>query len=94
MVRRSGAKPGDRVMVSGTIGDAAPDPHTTAGKLADLERRRHEAVHAGGDLALDQGGERLFVDRAIAKRRDQRWKDAMESGFAHEGPQNAVNLGD
>jgi hypothetical protein len=24
-----------------------PDPHTTAGKIADLERRRYEAVHAG-----------------------------------------------
>jgi propionyl-CoA carboxylase beta chain len=26
---------------------AMPDPHTTAGKLADLDRRRYEAVHAG-----------------------------------------------
>src|SRR2546421_10298984 len=30
----------------------APDPHTTAGKLADLERRRHEAVHAGSEQAV------------------------------------------
>ena len=29
-----------------------PDPHTTAGKLADLERRRHEAVHAGSEQAV------------------------------------------
>ncbi len=29
-----------------------PDPHTTAGKIADLERRRHEAVHAGSAQAV------------------------------------------
>src|SRR5712691_5028400 len=29
-----------------------PDRHTTAGKLADLERRRHEAVHAGSEQAV------------------------------------------
>jgi propionyl-CoA carboxylase beta chain len=29
-----------------------PDPHTTAGKLADLERRRREAVHAGSEQAV------------------------------------------
>ena len=29
-----------------------PDPHTTAGKIADLERRRHEAVHAGSEQAV------------------------------------------
>jgi propionyl-CoA carboxylase beta chain len=29
-----------------------PDPHTTAGKLADLERRRYEAVHAGSERAV------------------------------------------
>ena len=28
---------------------AAVDPHTTAGKLADLDRRRNEAVHAGSE---------------------------------------------
>ncbi|HEX9039806.1 MAG TPA: acyl-CoA carboxylase subunit beta, partial [Trebonia sp.] len=37
-------------------GDAAanesPDLHTTAGKIADLERRRHEAVHAGSQAAV------------------------------------------
>jgi propionyl-CoA carboxylase beta chain len=32
----------------------APDPHTTAGKLADLQRRRHEAVHAGPAAAVDK----------------------------------------
>jgi propionyl-CoA carboxylase beta chain len=31
---------------SGTAG-AAPDLHTTAGKLADLDKRRYEAIHAG-----------------------------------------------
>src|ERR1700733_4378844 len=29
-----------------------PDIHTTAGKLADLERRRYEAVHAGSAAAV------------------------------------------
>ena len=35
-----------------------PDPHTTAGKLADLERRRHEAVHAGSEQAVAKQHER------------------------------------
>ena len=38
--------------------DSAPDPHTTAGKLADLERRRHEAVHAGSEQAVAKQHER------------------------------------
>jgi len=33
---------------------AAPDIHTTAGKLADLERRRYEAVHAGSAAAVEK----------------------------------------
>ncbi|MGH3210863.1 MAG: methylmalonyl-CoA carboxyltransferase, partial [Trebonia sp.] len=31
-----------------------PDPPTTAGKLADLERRRFEAVHAGSAAAVEK----------------------------------------
>jgi propionyl-CoA carboxylase beta chain len=34
--------------------DGAPDPHTTAGKLADLERRYDEAVHAGSARAVEK----------------------------------------
>ena len=34
--------------------DGAPDPHTTAGKLADLERRYEEAVHAGSARAVEK----------------------------------------
>ncbi len=34
--------------------DDLPDPHTTAGKIADLERRRHEAVHAGSAAAIEK----------------------------------------
>ncbi|QBI52442.1 acyl-CoA carboxylase subunit beta [Streptomonospora litoralis] len=30
------------------------DIHTTAGKLADLQRRRHEAVHAGSERAVEK----------------------------------------
>src|ERR1700757_323301 len=37
---------------------SSPDPHTTAGKLADLERRRHEAVHAGSEQAVAKQHER------------------------------------
>jgi propionyl-CoA carboxylase beta chain len=29
-------------------------PHTTAGKLADLQTRRHEAVHAGSERAVER----------------------------------------
>jgi propionyl-CoA carboxylase beta chain len=36
----------------------APDPHTTAGKLADLERRRQAAVHAGSEQAVAKQHER------------------------------------
>ena len=45
--------------------DTGPDPHTTAGKLADLERRRHEAVHAGSE-------------QAVAKQHDRGKKTARE----------------
>jgi propionyl-CoA carboxylase beta chain len=31
-----------------------PDLHTTAGKIADLERRRYEAVHAGSETAVEK----------------------------------------
>ncbi|MDT4903057.1 MAG: propionyl-CoA carboxylase beta chain [Pseudonocardiales bacterium] len=34
--------------------DSAPDIHTTAGKLADLERRYDEAVHAGSSRAVEK----------------------------------------
>jgi propionyl-CoA carboxylase beta chain len=33
---------------------AEPDPHSTAGKLAELERRYDEAVHAGSARAVDK----------------------------------------
>jgi propionyl-CoA/long-chain acyl-CoA carboxylase carboxyl transferase subunit len=38
--------------------ETGPDPHTTAGKLADLERRRQEAVHAGSEQAVAKQHER------------------------------------
>jgi len=39
------------------VPDELPDPHpsdlhTTAGKIADLEHRRYEAVHAGSAAAV------------------------------------------
>jgi len=39
---------------TGTRADGNPDPHTTAGKLADLEQHRHEAVHAGSERAIER----------------------------------------
>ncbi|MGD0685563.1 MAG: acyl-CoA carboxylase subunit beta [Streptosporangiaceae bacterium] len=33
---------------------AQPDLHTTAGKIADLDRRRREAVHAGSERAVER----------------------------------------
>jgi propionyl-CoA carboxylase beta chain len=36
-----------------TDADAAV-PHTTAGKIADLERRRHDAIHAGSERAVER----------------------------------------
>src|SRR5260370_29732598 len=41
-----------------TIPDDLPDPHTTAGKIADLERRRYEAVHAGSAAGIEKQHER------------------------------------
>src|SRR6201988_3441963 len=38
--------------------EEGPDPHTTAGKIADLERRRYEAVHAGSEQAVAKQHER------------------------------------
>jgi propionyl-CoA carboxylase beta chain len=38
--------------------EAEPAPHTTAGKIADLERRRYEAVHAGSQQAVAKQHER------------------------------------
>ncbi|MBV8992138.1 MAG: acyl-CoA carboxylase subunit beta [Pseudonocardiales bacterium] len=42
-------------MASETAGpEAPPDPHTTAGKIADLQRRRDEAIHAGSQRAVER----------------------------------------
>ena len=38
--------------------EPAPAPHTTAGKIADLERRRQAAVHAGSEQAVAKQHER------------------------------------
>ncbi|MBO0771940.1 MAG: acyl-CoA carboxylase subunit beta [Actinobacteria bacterium] len=37
-----------------TGADSAADLHTTAGKLADLRRRRDEAIHAGSERAVER----------------------------------------
>ena len=43
---------------SASTAEPAPDPHTTAGKIADLERRRQAAVHAGSEQAVAKQHER------------------------------------
>jgi propionyl-CoA carboxylase beta chain len=48
----SAAKPGEGTDVSKDPG--LPDIHTTAGKLADLDRRLDEAVHAGSAKAVEK----------------------------------------
>jgi propionyl-CoA/long-chain acyl-CoA carboxylase carboxyl transferase subunit len=47
-------------------------PHTTAGKLADLERRRHEAIHAGSQRAVATQHER---GKMTARERIDRFLD-------------------
>src|ERR1700752_1234853 len=49
-----------------TTDGAAPDPHTTAGKIADLERRRYEAVHAGSAAG---GGKQHAKGKLTARER-------------------------
>jgi len=48
----------DQAAGLGPEADHAADPHTTAGKIADLERRRYEAVHAGSQQAVAKQHER------------------------------------
>ena len=43
---------------SASTAEPAPAPHTTAGKIADLERRRQAAVHAGSEQAVAKQHER------------------------------------
>lgn len=45
-------QPGEGTEIPG--GDSDIDIHTTAGKLADLERRLDEAVHAGSEKAVEK----------------------------------------
>ena len=40
--------------LAGSRAPAEPDLHTTAGKLADLEKRRYEAVHAGAARQVER----------------------------------------
>ncbi len=41
-------------MSSAAPDETTPDPHTTAGKLAELRRRTDEATHAGSDRAVEK----------------------------------------
>jgi propionyl-CoA carboxylase beta chain len=47
-----GAAPVDAQPPVGEVGQ--DDLHTTAGKIADLDRRRHEAIHAGSARAVER----------------------------------------
>ncbi len=46
----------DRAAAAGQAGraDAGAAPHTTAGKITDLQRRRDEAAHAGSERAVER----------------------------------------
>ena len=44
----------DGATIAGPDNGAKLDPHSTAGKLADLERRRYEAIHAGTARAVER----------------------------------------
>ena len=52
MSQTASAHPGEGTDVP--TGPDAPDIHTTAGKLADLDRRLDEAVHAGSAKAVEK----------------------------------------
>jgi propionyl-CoA carboxylase beta chain len=52
MSQTASAHPGEGTDVP--TGPDAPDVHTTAGKLADLDRRLDEAVHAGSAKAVEK----------------------------------------
>src|SRR5258708_39906715 len=56
MGREAGQPTGPRATdAGGAAGDGKPiDIHTTAGKLADLEKRRYEAIHAGSQRAVER----------------------------------------
>jgi propionyl-CoA carboxylase beta chain len=46
--------PSDDKPGQGTEVPEGIDIHTTAGKVADLDRRLHEAVHAGSERAIEK----------------------------------------
>jgi propionyl-CoA carboxylase beta chain len=48
------ARPAEAAAQDSEAQDGAPDLHTTAGKIADLDRRREEAVHAGPARAVER----------------------------------------
>jgi propionyl-CoA carboxylase beta chain len=48
------ARPAEAAAQDSTAKHGTPDLHTTAGKIADLDRRREEAVHAGPARAVER----------------------------------------
>ena len=50
----------------------APDVHTTAGKLAELRRRREQALHAGSEVALEK---RRSLGKKTARERIEQLLD-------------------
>jgi propionyl-CoA carboxylase beta chain len=51
------------------VPETSPDIHTTAGKLADLQRRNDEAAHAGSGRAVEKQhakGKKTARERVMA----------------------------
>src|ERR1700689_5617173 len=65
-----------------------PAPHTTAGKLADLEKRRSEAAHAGSQRAVERQharGKMTARERIDGARRPGSFTE-FDGRARHPGP--------
>ena len=79
-----------------SAGDSAPgdvDIHTTAGKLADFERRVQEATHAGSARAVEKqhtAGKMTVRERIVRMGRACRKVDLVEEVASMLWPYKAV----
>ena len=79
-----------------SAGDSVPggvDVHTTAGKLADFERRVQEATHAGSERAVEKqhaAGKMTARERIVRMGRACRKVDLVEEVASMLWPYKAV----